>query len=117
MNQSALKNMVILKNLPSNIVEEAIIILKTNNRIKQNEKIDKNVNNKKEKNIDKTKENDYILKEAEMLVSSYITRLEQKKKERNEIQKTINKKCKRLKKSIIMMSIVLLLETILLIIK
>ena len=117
MNQSTLKNMVVLKNLPSNIVEEAIVILKTNKKIKQNEKIDKNLNNKKEKNIDKNKENDYILKEAEMLVSNYITRLEQKKKERNEIQKVINKKCKKLKKCIIIMSVILLLETILLIIK
>lgn len=116
MNQSALKNMVVLKNLPSNIVEEAIIVLKTNNKVKQNEKVEKNVN-KNEKNIEKTKENDYIFKEAEMLVSNYITRLEQKKKERNEIQKTINKKCKKLKKSILVMSIILLLETVLLVIK
>ncbi len=117
MNQSALKNMVILKNLPSNIVEEAIIVLKTNNKVKQNEKVEKNINNRDEKSIDKTKENDYILKEAEMLVSNYITRLEQKKKERNEIQKAINKKCKKLKKSILVISIILFLETILLIIK
>ncbi len=116
MNQSALKNMVVLKNLPSNIVEEAIIVLKTNNKVKQNEKIEKSINSKEE-NIDKTKENDYIFKEAEMLVSNYITRLEQKKKERNEIQKTINKKCKKLKKSILVMSIILLLETVLLVIK
>ena len=117
MNQSALKNMVVLKNLPSNIVEEAIVILKTNKKIKQNEKVEKSINNKDEKSIDKTKENDYILKEAEMLVSNYITRLEQKKKERKEMQKAINRKCKKLKKSILVMSIILCLETILLIIK
>ena len=33
MNQGELKNMVVLKNLPSNIVEEAIIVLKTNKKI------------------------------------------------------------------------------------
>ena len=38
MNQGGLKNMVVLKNLPSNIVEEAIIVLKTNKKIKQVEK-------------------------------------------------------------------------------
>ena len=41
MNQGGLKNMVVLKNLPSNIVEEAIIVLKTNKKIKQVEKIEK----------------------------------------------------------------------------
>ena len=63
MNQGGLKNMVVLKNLPSNIVEEAIIVLKTNKKIKQVEKIEK------EKSIEskeiKNRENDYILKEAE----------------------------------------------------
>ena len=58
MNQGGLKNMVVLKNLPSNIVEEAIIVLKTNKKIKQVEKIEK------EKSIEskeiKNRENDYI---------------------------------------------------------
>lgn len=114
MNQGALKNMVVLKKLPSNIVEEAIIILKTNKKIKQNEKI--NLNKNKEK-IEKTKENDYILKEAEMIIMNYITKLEQKKKEKNEIQKTIKRKCKNLKKCIMIMSMILVVETILLILK
>lgn len=117
MNQSGLKNMVILRNLPSNIVEEAIIVLKTNKKVKENEKVDKNVNtNTKDEKVS-NKENDYILKEAEMLVSNYITRLEQKKKERNEVQNKINKKCKNLKKYIITMGIIIFLETLLLIIK
>ena len=78
MNQSGLKNMVVLKNLPSNIVEEAILILKANSKIMQNEKIE----NKKTEGNDKVKnnkENDYILKEAEMLISNYITRIEKRK--------------------------------------
>lgn len=117
MNQSGLKNMVVLRNLPSNIVEEAIIVLKSNMKIKQDEKIDSNKNGKEEMKENKTKENDYILKEAEMLVSNYITRLEQKKRDRNEVQKKINKKCKNLKKYIIAMGIIIFLETIFLIIK
>ena len=87
MNQSGLKNMVVLRNLPSNIVEEAIVVLKTNSRVKQDEKIENRKIDKDNKNINTSKENDYILKEAEMLVSNYITRLEKKKKERNEIVK------------------------------
>ena len=115
MNQSALKNMVILKNLPANIVEEAIIILRANKKIKQNEKIDKNFKEKEEQV--KNKENNYILKEAEMLVSNYISKIEQRKKEKLEIQKKIDIKCKKFKKTIIIMSIIIFLETIFLIIK
>ena len=39
MEASNLKNMVVLKNLPSNIVDEAIIILKNSKKIKKLEKI------------------------------------------------------------------------------
>ena len=35
MEASKLKNMVILKNLPSNLVEEAIVILKENKKVKK----------------------------------------------------------------------------------
>ena len=35
MESSDMKNMVVLKNLPSNMVEEAIIIFKENQRIKE----------------------------------------------------------------------------------
>ena len=38
MNQSGLKNMVVLRNLPSNIVEEAIVVLKANSKVKQDKK-------------------------------------------------------------------------------
>ena len=84
MNQSNLKNMVVLKNLPSNIVEEAIIILKANKKVKKLEKIEKNKVMEDTRN--KMKENDYILKEAEMLVSNYISGLEEQKdkKSKNE---------------------------------
>lgn len=117
MNQSGLKNMVVLRNLPSNIVEEAIVVLKTNSRVKQDEKIENRKIDKDNKNINTSKENDYILKEAEMLVSNYITRLEKKKKERNEIQKKINTKCKKLKKTVIIMGIIIFIETMSLLIK
>ena len=126
MRQSNVKNMVVLKNLPSNIVEEAIVVLKANIKIKQNEKIDKNrVNGKRkdkeekinQKNIEKNKDDNYILKEAEMLISNYISKMEQKNEQRKNIEKTINKKCKKMKKRIIVLSIIIFLETILLIIK
>lgn len=107
-----LKNTVVLKNLPSNIVEEAIIVFKANIKLKE-----ENNNIEIEKNKEIKKEKDYILKEAEMLVNNYIKKVEEKKKIKNEIQKKVDKKCKNLKKYIFIMSIILLLETIFLIIK
>ena len=76
MEASNMKNMVVLKNLPSNIVDEAIIILKNGKKVKKLEKIDNSKNkSRKEKN---TKEKDYILKEAEMLVNGYVSKIENK---------------------------------------
>ena len=95
MIQGGLKNLVVLKNLPSNIVEEAIIVLKTNKKIKQVEKIEKE---KMTENKDtKTREDDYILKEAEMLVNTYISKLEDKKKTREQLKKnsSYNYQCSR----------------------
>ena len=53
MNQSDLKNMIVLKNLPSNIVEEAIIVLKANKKVKNLEKIEKNKTIDNKQNIKK----------------------------------------------------------------
>ena len=110
-----LKNTVVLKNLPSNIVEEAVIVFKPNIKLKEEQELDNN--NKMDKNKKKNKEKDYILKEAEMLVNNYIKRVEEKKKIKNEIQKKVDKKCKNLKKYVFIMGIILLLETIFIIIK
>lgn len=110
-----LKNTVVLKNLPSNIVEEAVIVFKPNIKLKEKQELDNN--NKMDKNKERNKEKDYILKEAEMLVNNYIRRVEEKKKIKNEIQKKVDKKCKNLKKYVFIMGIILLLETIFIIIK
>lgn len=112
MNQSNLKNMVVLKNLPSNIVEEAIVILKANKKVKKLEIIEKN---KMLEDITcKKKENDYILKEAEMIVSNYISCLEEKKQERKINDKKMEQKYKRIKNYGYMASLIILIETIML---
>ena len=94
MESSDMKNMVVLKNLPSNMVEEAIIIFKENQKVKEKEFIEKG---KKVNTIEiQTKSKDCILKEAEMLVTDYINKIENKKKnEKND--KSIVIKYKRLK--------------------
>ena len=78
MESSDMKNMVVLKNLPSNMVEEAIIIFKESQKVKQKELIDKC---KKVNSVEiQPKSKDYILKEAEMLVTDYISKIENKRK-------------------------------------
>ena len=78
MESSDMKNMVVLKNLPSNMVEEAIIIFKETQKVKQKEFIDKF---KKSKSTElQAKSKDFILKEAEMLVTDYINIIENKRK-------------------------------------
>ena len=113
MEASKLKNMVILKNLPSNLVEEAIVILKENKKVKKLEKIDKN----KKTEYKRENKKDYVLKEAELVVSSYIEELEEKKKTKEKLNKKTSQKLKKLKIYSYITSIILFIETIILIAK
>ena len=104
METSNMKNMVVLKNLPSNIIDEAIIVLKSNKKVKKLELVDKNkqANNKIEEH--KTKE--YIVREAEMLVNSYIGKIENTKV-RESKNNLLKEKYDRLKKYSLISTIVL----------
>lgn len=108
MQSSDMKNMVVLKNLPSNMVEEAIIIFKETQKVKQKELIDK------EHKINSTeihpKSKEYILKEAEMLVTDYINKIENKKKLVN--KRGIENKYKNLKKYSIVSTVLLVISII-----
>lgn len=76
MNITNVKNIVVLKNLPSNLVEEAIVVLKPNRKIKNSFIKD----SKDEVLADSAKvkdgKPDYIVKEAEMIVSNFISTVE-----------------------------------------
>ena len=103
METSNLKNMVVLKNLPSNIIDEAIIVLKSNKKIKKLEKIEKIEKNKNIKDKEEKIDNkEYILKEAEMLVNSYISEIE---------NKNIKQKYKKVKKYSIILTGICILQT------
>jgi len=109
MQSSDMKNMVVLKNLPSNMVEEAIIIFKETQKIKQKELAE---NGKKINSIEmKTKSKDYILKEAEMLVTDYIKKIKNKKKLQD--NKDIINKYNNLKKYSIVSTILFVVSLIL----
>lgn len=88
MDASKTKNMVILKDLPSNIVQEAYIVVKPN--IKQ--KIEGLSNNTKEKWPE------YIVQEAENVISNYVSEIEKTKKIRNVEVEKIKRKYIKLRK-------------------
>lgn len=108
MKKNSLKNIVVLKNLPSNIVDEAIVILKPTKKIKKIEMFEKNNTKSKTNNLETNK---HVLKEAEMLIDTYILKIE--KKEKGKILKErLNKKYERLKKYAIIASLVLIVSII-----
>ena len=109
MQTSNMKNIVVLKNLPSNLVDEAIVILKSNKKIKNLELVDRNKNKSLNNKEAGTKE--YILKEAEMLVSNYISSMEKKEK-KAEVNKNLNEKYNRLKKYSFISTLILFLSLI-----
>ena len=108
MESSDMKNMVVLKNLPSNMVEEAIIIFKETQKVKQKELIDKGKN--LNENEIQTKSKEYILREAEMLVTDYINKIENKKRFND--NKGIISKYNKLKKYSFFSTVLLILSII-----
>ena len=112
METSKLKNMVVLKNLPSNIVDEAIIVLKTNKKVKKLKKIEKN--KKKVENENDKKDKEYILKEAEMIVNNYISKIENNDK-KNIFNKEAKAKYNKLKKYAIAITSMSVLQAIVII--
>lgn len=107
MDTSKTKDMVILKNLPSNIVKEAYIVLRPN--IKQ--KID---------NIYKYSEGkwpEYIVQEAENVISNYISEIENTKKIRNLEVERIKQKYVKLRKLCIGLGILIFLNSLIQIIR
>lgn len=99
MDISSMKNMIVIKDLPSNIVEEAIVILKANKKIKKLELIqNKSENFKNSKNNEEDKNNkDYIVKEAELVISNYISKIKDQDTNGQKELKQLEKKYKKLK--------------------
>ena len=112
METSNLKNMVVLKNLPSNIVDEAIIVLKANKKTKKLQKIE---NKKILENQENKKDKEYILKEAEMIVNNYISKIENKENDKIIISKSTDGKYKKLKKYAIATTLLCIIQAIVII--
>ncbi|MCI9178319.1 MAG: hypothetical protein HFJ28_07265 [Clostridia bacterium] len=100
MDTSNLKNIVVLKDLPSNIVEEAIVVLKENQKVPKLEFVDKTGKQNKQKQEqgkEEKKAKDYVVKEAQMLITEYISKIENKNKKENKSLQTLKSKYKKVK--------------------
>ncbi|MEE1389681.1 MAG: hypothetical protein U0M00_03905 [Clostridia bacterium] len=108
MSIESMKNMVVLRNLPSNIVEEAIVILKPNIKLKNLDLAENKTTNKKSENKTKQDSKKYIVNEAEMIVSNYLSSIEKEKKYNYKVNKKIENKYKRARGIAIFLGIMLL---------
>ena len=107
MNNQNTKNVIILKNLPSNLIDEAIIVVKDKKKVKdinysdllkykeKNEIVQSSMKQEELKKIENIKRENrkYVIKEAETVVSNYIQRIED-----NLSDKKIEKLSKKYKK-------------------
>lgn len=91
MNIENMKNIIVLKDLPSNILDEAIVILKPNIKLESNQKEEKKKENIKVGAKIAKNSKDYIIKEAEEVVNQYISNLEKPKQLEISNQKLIVK--------------------------
>ena len=126
MKTDVMKNVIILKNLPSNLIDEAIVIVKDKKKIKDinysefikdgGEKFSSSANRQtsnrviqgymKEEDLKKLEdtkkeERKYVIKEAEIVVTNYLSKIDNKMPEKR--IKRLEKSYKRAKK----MSIIL----------
>lgn len=111
METNSLKNIIVLKSLPSNIIDEAIIILKSNKYAKKFQTIEKN-NKEAFAKTDLIKK-EYIVKEAEALLAGYVKEVENRN-QFNKNNQEIKKKYRILKKYSIAITILFCISTIIL---
>lgn len=135
MKTDIMKNVIILKNLPSNLIDEAIVIVKDKKKIKDinysefikdgGEKFSSSVNRQtsnrviqgymKEEDLKKledTKKEDrkYVIKEAEIVVTNYLSKIDNKMPEKR--IKRLEKSYKRSKKMSIILGIISVISII-----
>lgn len=86
MNYSQMKNIVVLRDIPSNIVDEAIVILKNSATIKRKEIIEN-----RNKNVENKEFNyEFAVKEAENVIQEYLENIEKRKEPINISNKIIS---------------------------
>ncbi len=113
MDIEKMKNMVVIKNLPSNMIEEAFIVLKDNVKVHTEEL----VGNKKDKESKKSTGKDYVIKEAELIIEEYATKLEKNKKMNIREKVKLEATCKKLKCATLFFAIISIFSVVTLLIK
>ena len=108
MNTNQMKNMIVLKNLPSNIVDEAIIILKNNKKIKSLDRVEKQTSN----SMEKQSSGEYIVKEAEIVIGNYLSKIEKEKQMKSYSVKQIENRYKRMKILSIVLGMIIIVNVI-----
>ena len=135
MKTDVMKNVIILNNLPSNLIEEAIVIVKDKKKIKDinysefikdgGEKFSSSANRQtsnrviqgymKEEDLKKLEdtkkeERKYVIKEAEIVVTNYLSKIDNKMPEKK--IKRLEKSYKRAKKMSIILGIISVISII-----
>ena len=105
MDANVMKRVIVLKNLQSNMVEEAYVIFKNNIKSHKYEMVD---NQNYKSKIKKKNGKDYMVSEAESIINDYINRVEENSF-RNE-SCNLKKKYKKLKLGAIILTIISILN-------
>lgn len=125
MKMNNMKNIVILKNLPSNIIEEAIVVVKNKKQILDD--VDINKKNKNEvqgymsnddfKKMEKIKQEsrEYVVKEAESVIANYLEKVSDR--ERRKKRKNIEARYYKIKYMNIALILLTIMSTIICIVK
>ena len=103
MENNKIKNTIVLRGMASNVVDEAIVILKPHVKIKKTQVLNNNI---REKSASK----ELILKEAERIISEYINKISIKEIENEKLE--LEKKIKKLKLISFMFFIILVITVI-----
>lgn len=114
MDENKMKNIVVLKQLPSNIIEEAFVVLKDNIKVKDIKYSNNKFANSTEKSENK---NDYIVKEAELVVEDYICKVEEQEEKYLSNGKKLKEQYKKVKSLNLTLGIMLLLSLVMVILK
>lgn len=135
MKTDVMKNVIILKNLPSNLIDEAIVVVKDKKKIKDinysefikdgGEKFSSSANRQtanrviqgymKEEDLKKLEdtkkeERKYVIKEAEIVVTNYLSKIDNKMPEKK--IKRLEKSYKRAKKMSVLLGIISVISII-----
>ncbi len=107
MEKGKMKNVVVLRNLPSNLIEEAFVVVKSKKVARSLEYIDR----KNEFAKEDCKDDGYIVREAESVLASFVGLVE--KKEGKKVDLTLKKRYNVLKFYGILVTIAFIVAVIL----